>query len=299
MMECPKCGATQEDGREDCASCGIIFERWQRAQEQAFLARGTGRFAPEPGPTEEERRSVPLWLVAIVALAVIGVGLFWTMKRREARATAGVPHSTDALNDLNDAGIAVRQRLQAENDREARRKAAIDSGEVPEGSEAQLTGDINALGQTTAIELLQRCGDASTPDVVHLPKEYPYGAPDVFSHFPELEAAQRIRLIASTRDGGTVKQTLDVRGIHQVTESTDEFLVNLGRRRVLRIDLQPAGGAQVHAKVAWGWENGPSAMALKGLREQSGEADFVRDAQVWRVMSSVVHDGNRFVTLCQ
>ncbi|HEX7807220.1 MAG TPA: hypothetical protein VF608_00780, partial [Thermoanaerobaculia bacterium] len=62
-MDCPKCGTSQDAGREECVSCGIFFERWRRVQDQAILQRRTAQNTPLP---VIEQGGMPKWMVAIV-----------------------------------------------------------------------------------------------------------------------------------------------------------------------------------------------------------------------------------------
>lgn len=45
-MICPKCSFEQEDGRNECAKCGLVFEKYSR--------RRTLTLEPEEPPPQEE-----------------------------------------------------------------------------------------------------------------------------------------------------------------------------------------------------------------------------------------------------
>ena len=71
-MVCPKCGTDGHDGAETCASCGLIFARYDPAGMARHRAARDARHAALSG----RRRGFAL--VAAAALALVVTGLWWS-----------------------------------------------------------------------------------------------------------------------------------------------------------------------------------------------------------------------------
>ena len=104
-MECPKCGATQDPEREECAACGIVFARWQPRQ----VRRPTLSSTPvEPRPSGG---GIPMPFIIIGVVFVVIFGLMWTKHIRESRAKF---NPDDMLNEINNKGTNLRRQLREE-----------------------------------------------------------------------------------------------------------------------------------------------------------------------------------------
>jgi uncharacterized membrane protein YvbJ len=81
-MDCPKCGAACAEDAEECGSCGIVFARFQAAQDRAFLeARRT-----HEQPLPPQSSSLPPAVVVAIVLAILIAGAGWTVWNRSRRA---------------------------------------------------------------------------------------------------------------------------------------------------------------------------------------------------------------------
>jgi hypothetical protein len=280
-VECPKCGTSQEDGREDCVSCGIIFERWRRAQDQAVLARGTGRFEPAHAPVAEP--GLPKWLVLVVVSVIVVFGLIWTMRRREARSRRDLAAEGKAtINRINNEAIKARQRLQSEQDRANRMREDMEQEVVPEGNPAQAAPRDFSLSDTTAMELINRCSEIAVTEVIKLPRQYHSGdASEMFRQYPELSAAQKSRILIATKEGPLIVNNLGVTGGVFIREMGEFFEIELGRRHIVRVKGMQGDIDHVTAQFEWEWEQKAAAEILTGSRGGTASAHFLRQNDYW------------------
>src|SRR2546423_137478 len=143
-MECPKCGAAQEAGREECSACGIVFSRWQPRQ----VRRPTLSSTPvEPPSSSGGRIPMPFILIGVV---VVIFGLMWTKHVREQRAKF---NPDDMLNEINNKGSNLRRQLREEQAAIARaqNRAAMTAAAVTPKLPADLDED-------RIKTLLEECG---------------------------------------------------------------------------------------------------------------------------------------------
>jgi len=52
-MHCPKCGWEQDEGKADCARCGIIFAKMHRSPAPPVMPRSPGQDSTRPRVVEE------------------------------------------------------------------------------------------------------------------------------------------------------------------------------------------------------------------------------------------------------
>src|SRR5581483_6664885 len=67
-MQCPKCGAEHDGSREECASCGIIFARWQAREPRKTM---TAAAPPSPRPRMSSTAFVLIALVLAMGLPFV------------------------------------------------------------------------------------------------------------------------------------------------------------------------------------------------------------------------------------
>ena len=102
---CPRCGHRQQGG-EECASCGIIFRRWEEREERRkAAAEAQKNAAAEPNYVYDDRPSGSGGLVRILMLLAV------------IAATAGLTY-TFAMRKQQSAGpVAVEAPVMAESER--------------------------------------------------------------------------------------------------------------------------------------------------------------------------------------
>ncbi len=104
---CPKCGFAQPDSNEECAQCGVVFERYHQ-QRDALLKKTSARKGPAPPPPPKRVRPLTYVMFAVfVALAA------WQLQRMDFVRN---PPSTLAGDDNVSRGgtIDVRKRGRVE-----------------------------------------------------------------------------------------------------------------------------------------------------------------------------------------
>lgn len=295
-MDCPKCGTSQDAGREECVSCGIFFERWRRAQDQAILQRRTAQNTPLP---VIEQGGLPKWLVAIIVVLIVVFGSMWTMHRRKVRENTDLKAVGMArLNQINNDGLKMRQRMQDEAERRQNQR-------LKERTEyAQLQANRPAaypfsLTEAEALSLVQRCPELAERGKVLLPKQYGASNTEVFREYPALFNAQRSRLLFVEQEGDVVKHRIGITGGIIIKETPYQFEVDLGRRNITRITGMTGTADRVEALLLWSWEYPTAAEVLLDIRQARGSAMYLRQNGVWRLTGASISDGKESIGVCR
>jgi hypothetical protein len=297
-VDCPKCGMSQDDGREECASCGIIFDRWQRAQDEAELRRRAAESVPLE--IEEEGLRVSKWIIAIVLAFIFIFGTIWTVRRREARAKVDLAAIGKAhINKLNNDGLKMRQRLQDEAQRAQQMRYDQEQATPVQGNTRIAAPRQFSLKEEDVMSALFPCSDFLESRSILLPKEYNSDDRDtVFETYPELFNAQRSRLLFTTTEGSMVRHSVGVTGGIMILERDDHFEVLLGAKRVQAVKEMTGDADRVHATFTWSYDQRVAAEVLLGIREEKGEAQFLRQNGVWRMTHATISDGKVSRPVC-
>jgi len=101
-MNCPKCEQEQPDGAVECSKCGVIFAKWQKAQERPAAKPASPRpsSGPVPAPVQKSGRDTSRILkiaMKIVAAICIGGVWYWYL----FTAPSGLPVPENAYEDAN------------------------------------------------------------------------------------------------------------------------------------------------------------------------------------------------------
>jgi hypothetical protein len=138
-MECPKCGASQPDGREDCSSCGVYFAKTRATLNQP-------RPAPPVYVDDESPWSSP-WVVGSIIGLVLLIGAMWMVHKRKHRVEE---NPDDILNSINHKIVTQEKaRAQVENDqRFAEWRMHFPLRQLPDGWNEQRV--IEAIEQCSA-----------------------------------------------------------------------------------------------------------------------------------------------------
>ncbi|MGN6183111.1 MAG: hypothetical protein ACTHQM_05595 [Thermoanaerobaculia bacterium] len=205
-MLCPKCGAKQEDGREDCVACGIIFSRWWSARKRTIEAEERAAFASR----NEEKRGIPGWVYLVVAFAVLMFGINWTRHARERR---------ERLRSFFDA------TLHPNKDRTTT-TAAPAPEPAPAKVETKLLSSPSAQEELTTefiVNRLQQCREFGEAMTVLLPKAYDSARSWMVEREYPIEAAVRNGLLVRHEQGGLIQNTLASGTTLQIRDAGDYF----------------------------------------------------------------------------
>lgn len=278
-MDCPKCGAANADGSEECASCGIIFARWQARPVRTF----SGQQQPLVEP--EKTTTLPPWMVFAALAIVLVVGLVWTGRQRAARAKL---NPDDILNDINVKGMAQRNRLAQEA---AKARAQALAAQMAAAPKTELPDDVN---EAAVIALLEQCSFFQQPVTVPVPKEFRSSSyRSVNAIYPALDAATREQLVeinppvetSSPNDTIHVWLTNYAGSKVDVADGGDgTYRFGVGRRRIVSIApvaTAPASDKELSISFDWKYERPVGlAIAPDGVAHK-GWANLQRGAGGW------------------
>jgi len=265
-MECPKCGAPQDAGREECSACGIVFARWQsRAPRIPALST--------PVQPEEPARRIPLPFIIVAVFFVIAGGLIWTRHQKEARART----NPDAMiNDINNKEAALRSQL-----RDVQSRAAMTAG----ASNTRLPAN---LDESRITDLIQQCSYFSERVTVQIPKTF---NGSTFNDFPAISIAAAQHLIEfdppfdpnSPQPGQAiaVKVLSSAYSSVDFSEDASVYHFGLGRRRVEITQAQETSSGIVTVAFRWNFENKEGAALGPERNDRSGGAEIQRTPNGW------------------
>ena len=267
-MDCPKCGEANQDGRDECSSCGVIFSRWQPRQPRIPITR------PRAADPDPKRAGVP-WLLLAGAAVIVVFGVMWTMHRRAARGSANLD---DQLNAINAKAI----------ERQRRQRATEPKSAAPVRYPAPLPPELESAARFA----LERCAWFSEPISFEVPKEFKKASyQEMVRKDPMIGALVRLHFIAldpslanaMPDDTIEARLTTQVRGAMQVTEGSDWYRFDVGRRRLgeLRANTNPTDSRML-VGFDWTFENA-IADELTDLKGRSGYGTLYTEGSAWKV----------------
>ena len=270
-MDCPKCGIAQDDGREDCVSCGIVFERFREAQERALLRR-----IPQvnvPMPSASEGIGVSRWIIFAALLLVAIFGVFWTKSRREARANRDLrKEGMERLNEINRKGNIERERLHKEQ--ESARKMAAAMTEAPKPERRPV-----GLDEAGAKKLIEQCFAFQERTSIKLPKVH---GGNYSESYPVFAAALELRVVERTGNDPKLWPGPGAGGLNMMDRG-EEYEIPLGLRRVQEITQLTGDIDHAEARFRWGYEGRVAAELLLRGEAYTGTAAFINNGGAWRV----------------
>lgn len=291
-MDCPKCGVTQDDGREDCISCGIVFARFREAQERSQLRRVTQNVSIPDSPGEGI--AVSRWILFAVLFFVVVFGALWTKSRRDARANRDLRKEGMAqLNEINQKGLKERERLEKEQE-DARRMAAAMT-ETPKPMQRPV-----GLDESAAKSLIEQCDGFTERTTLKLPMYYGTNSDSAYSEsYPVLTAALAKRVVERTGNEPKLWPGPGAGGMNMMDRG-QEYEIPLGLRRVREITSLVGGIDHAEAKFRWMYEGRIAAEMLLSGETYTGVAVFINNGGSWRVQAGTVwrQDGDA-VTVCR
>lgn len=271
-MDCPKCGFAQDDGREDCISCGIVFARFREAQERAQMSIAQNNV---PIASPSEGIAVSRWIVVAFLLFVIVVGALWTKSRRDARANRDLRKEGMAqLNEINQKSLKERERLEKEQ--QGAQELAAAMAETPKPVQRPVD-----LDESGAQKLIEQCFGFQERKSIMLPKSIP--------NYPDgvLSVALEKRVLERTGNESRLWPGPGAGGMAMMDKG-EEYEIVLGLRRVREITLLVGGVDHATANFRWMYEGRVAAeMLLKG-ETYSGVAIFIHKGGAWHVDGATV-----------
>ncbi|MGZ8709909.1 MAG: hypothetical protein ACXW28_06770 [Thermoanaerobaculia bacterium] len=291
-MDCPKCGASQDDGREDCISCGIVFRRFREAQERAMLARRSTQDIPLESSSGQGLTASRAVLFLVVFLLLVFGGL-WTKSRRDARANRDLrKEGMSMLDDINRKAVKERQRLEEEAERANKIAAAM--SEIPKPVKRPI-----GMDEADATRLIEQCSGFRERASIKFPRVYQEGL-DYSGTYPRLAEALRLRIVEKSADGtATLWPGPGVGGI-EILNQGDEYEIDLGFRRVQEITALSGGVDRANADFRWMWQGRVAAETLLTDDTYTGIAELVKNEGSWRVLHATAYtQGGGVTALCK
>jgi hypothetical protein len=290
-VDCPKCGIAQDDGREDCVSCGIVFARFREAQERAQLRAAQSDVPFQASPTEGI--AVSRWIIFAVLLLAVVFGALWTKSRRDARANRDLRKEGMAqLNEINKEGMAERERL--EKDRESAREMAGAMTETQKPARRPV-----GLDETAATRLIEQCFGFQEQATIKLPKSYTGYVSSYAESYPSFEVALERRVVERVGDAPKLWPGPGSGGLNMMDRG-EAYEIPLGKRRVREVTSLVGGIDHAEAHFRWMYEGRIAAELLLKGDTYTGVAVFINNGGAWRINGGTVwrQDGDA-VRVCK
>jgi hypothetical protein len=302
-MNCPKCGAAQQASREECASCGVIFSRWQPRTTRPGQV-------PNPVDVDESSTGIPTWAVVAGVVLFVVFGLWWTKRHNEKVANANLQAAGDAqLDEINQKGNQARARLA----QEAANAQRLESERASRPRQAApLPSD---LDENAVRMMIQNCSHFQERVTVKIPKTFDRNQYRFVNHsYPAFLAAESEHLIefdpplhpapGSLPDSGPVSDTINVRIVPfayskvEVIDAGETYEFGLGRRVLENFSyLEPQSDSAVIAGFKWKYEQ-TSGNALGPESSHDGGADLKRTGSGWEARRIWVATQDASRTVC-
>jgi hypothetical protein len=290
-MDCPKCGAAQEDGREECVACGIIFARWLDRQQFPPVA------PPNPVETVHTGPSIsrPALIAGVIAFVLFGV--IWTAWRRSAREK---PPAADILDQINQDEVRQRQHPGEE------------AGQPLPGQTTAPSTFPSDLGEPAVRDLIERCAYFEQKVTIEIPKtfersqyasmadRYPALAASAKEHLIEFEpaidtdsASPARSALAKPTDTITVRLTAPAYSKVDIVDRGDSYEFGIGRRRIDSITTArwpsvSEGSVGFH----WSYEKKTVNDLAGDRRDRSCGASMQRTTAGWAIAQVWINHGN-------
>lgn len=301
-MDCPKCGASQDEQSDECVSCGVVFARWRAAQERARMQVG-----PPPQMAPEGERGIPAWMAVVALVLVVGLGLMWTVRRREARA------NHDPSKDLDAQVNAINKRINATRVRQAQ-DAAVSSVASQEARVRQMqaeTADLApaaparwppGLDESSVRSMIQGCSGFTDSREISIPKSFRRDdLAVVMRDVPPLGPAVRAGFLELVDDGDLTHVRVLGPGWTglQVVDGGDSYRISGGRPVLKNVNLRLADASSAEVWFTWNYDR-MDARDLLGTRDEpTGNVYVAKTATSWRAFRGSIGSGSWSVPICR
>jgi hypothetical protein len=277
-MQCPKCGSSQPVTNKECASCGIIFDRWQPRVTRPTTA------SSRPVPTVEREApspSIPNSLVAAGLVVIVIIGFVWTKRSRESRPKN---NTDEIINQINNSGAKLRSDLQnkANRGRNVAQASAMSSA-------SKLPAD---LDESKIRDIIESCSFFQSDVSVDIPKRL-----DARSYSLGLNRAAAVGIAARDHliefdppidsnllygEPVNVKVTQYASSKVTVIDNGDSYRFGLGRRHV-NITSAYKVNQGVTATFTWTLDQSDAADLAPEGPNPAGGADLQHTASGWNL----------------
>lgn len=301
-MECPKCGAAQAEGSEDCTVCGVIFERWRAMQERALLLEKV----PGRQPVVAQERGIPAWMVIAGLVVVVLLGSMWTIRNRTARAKNGP--SDDILNEINNKVVRARMAVDA-----AQRQAATDSPVPIDGAAAaQAVAPAKrqlhwpeGLGEADARRQIELCSAFTISHDLATPKIFPRDSRSaVMQQFVWLARAVQKGYVelddVTHRDLGLIEAKIVPAAWSKVpfVDNGTHFELRLGRPRITKITGVGPTSAGAQVWFDWEFDGGRGGDLLLDPSAFHARAGFNHKSGIWSLRNVWITNALQESSVC-
>jgi hypothetical protein len=169
-MDCPKCGASNPDAREDCASCGVYFSKMRRT------TLNQPRPAPAALPTAVRNTGLPFWQVGAIVILILVIGVAWLRYRRVHPAESNIDAQMTEINRRMAKEEMARATEDANRALEARQTLSPRS--LPEElTQDAVIAEIEACSSFQPRKVISLGKVQGTDPIVHV--TFKWTAPDV------------------------------------------------------------------------------------------------------------------------
>jgi hypothetical protein len=242
-MNCPKCGAVNQQGRDECSACGVVFARWRPREPKPPVEV----IPPPREPGTSARSQINFWVAVPVAATVVFFGLlFASSGRRSEPAGAGT------------------QTVQAA------------AGGAPASGEASVSGSADSISDDEIQRLIEECDFFQERLVVRIPKSVSPGTIGLIDDHGALALAANMGIVeldppfdvsmarrhlpnpANPGGPSEVRLGRNASGV-PITDMGSEFQIDLGRRRVESLSGIQRTAGKVGLFYRWTVEN-PSVL---------------------------------------
>jgi hypothetical protein len=315
MIDCPKCGVPQAEGRGECVACGVLFDRY-RASLDRDRSGSPSIYDPSLVPpvpevsAHDDAIRLPRWAVGGAVALFVLFGILWTIHRHTTRK-----HDEDALNrqldEINQRGMASRTAVR---DRRQKRMMSLGldrQAEVRRAADAAVASLWAVLPQDDARRMIEGTDAMKAALTVTLPKEFTKNLYNVYlERYPALFPAIRDGVVeldpplqsiyhdprpapvdyrANTE---TIRVNLTSKGRTPFNSGADGYIAAFGSRRIEAITGASSSGDHAYVQFTWTFpDEVGNALAFDRLTGRgfslTGLAALVKEG-TWRIESVTV-----------
>ena len=278
-MNCPKCGASGQERRAECSSCGLLFNRW-RPRELSTLSRPLPPRMPPPQPSG---LAINYWLAGSIGGTVLIVFALWAFSRPSAPSPAPKPVAAQAVAPRRGAPIPLT---------------------VPSEEEIRA--------------VIQRCSTFEERLWARLPHSFDANmAKEVVARYPALQRAEQMRIVvlmppidlasAAKKDPTPSEPGEKIvllpgsaaQGFY-VTQIGDEWQLDLGYRRLHTIGRVERHQWGLSADFQWTVDTANLLPLASETGSFAGTVTFRPGAKGgWEMASVSLHDKSGSRVLCR
>lgn len=242
-MNCPKCGAVNQEGRAECSACGVVFARWRPPEPKPAVAA----VGPPRAAATSASSPINIWVVVPLAATVLFFGMLFASPGRRSESAG-----------------------------EATQAAQASAGGAPARGEETVSGSTGSIRDDELRQLIEGCDFFQERLVVRIPKSVSPGIlrlvdghagvvlaanMGIVEFDPPFDASSAARHLPNPANPGaasTVRLGPNASGV-PITDLGGEFQIDLGRRRVESLSGIQRSPEKIGLSYRWTVEN-PSVL---------------------------------------